>query len=135
MPEEYAVDGTILSYCAKCKAGLDHTIVTMAKDSAEQVQCSACGNTHKFKDPAVAQKVRVPRAKKASARPPGELALWENGIRKATGKEQVYTMGAKYSVGDIILHDTFGKGVVIKLYQSKCDVMFEDKKRLMASAN
>ena len=44
-------------------------------------------------------------------------------------------MGSKYRVGDIVNHDTFGKGVVQKLYTNKCDVLFQDKERLMASAN
>lgn len=135
MPEEYVVNGDIMSYCPQCQSSLNHTIVTMEKDLAEQVECSTCGSTHQFKKPAATQKVRAPRAKKASVRPAGELASWEDGIRKGTGKERVYTMAAKYNVGDVILHDTFGKGVVLKIYHSKCDVIFEDKKRLMASSN
>lgn len=135
MAEPYAVHSNIMSYCTPCKASREHTIVSVVDAVAEQVQCSVCGSTHKFKDPTTAPKARVPRAKKASVRPPGELAFWENGIRQASGKERAYTMAAKYNVGDIVLHDTFGKGIVVKTYQSKCDVMFEDKKRLMASAN
>ena len=44
-------------------------------------------------------------------------------------------MTGKYRVGDIIIHDIFGKGVVQKLYANKCDMLFKDKERLMCSAN
>jgi hypothetical protein len=33
------------------------------------------------------------------------------------------------------MHDRFGKGVVLKLYTNKCDMLFKDRERLMASAN
>ncbi len=44
-------------------------------------------------------------------------------------------MAARYEVGDVVIHDKFGKGVVTKTYQNKCDMLFQDKERLMASAN
>jgi hypothetical protein len=53
----------------------------------------------------------------------------------ATGKEHRYTVTATYHIGDIVLHEQFGKGVVLKLAMKKCTVLFEDKERLMASAN
>ena len=135
MSEEYVVNGHIMAYCPQCQSSLKHTIVTMAKDIAEQVQCTTCDSTHQFKASSEPQKGRRPRAKKADTRPPGELASWEDGLRRGAGKERVYTTAEKYKVGDVILHDTFGKGVVLKTSPSKCAVMFEDKKRLMASSN
>jgi len=53
----------------------------------------------------------------------------------ASGEEHVYTMVATYRIGDIVLHEQFGKGVVLKLATNKCYVLFKDKERLMASAN
>jgi hypothetical protein len=53
----------------------------------------------------------------------------------ATGKEHMYTMTATYRVGDILLHEQFGKGVVLKLAPKKCLVLFQDQERLMVSAN
>jgi hypothetical protein len=44
-------------------------------------------------------------------------------------------MAATYRIGDIVLHEQFGKGVVLKLSTNKCYVLFRDKERLMASAN
>ena len=53
----------------------------------------------------------------------------------ATGQEHQYTMTAQYRIGDIVLHEQFGKGVVLKLAPQKCLVLFQDQERLMASAN
>jgi hypothetical protein len=44
-------------------------------------------------------------------------------------------MAATYRIGDIVLHAHFGKGVVLRLSTRKCTVLFQDKERLMASAN
>jgi hypothetical protein len=44
-------------------------------------------------------------------------------------------MDTKYRVGDIVDHDRFGKGVVLKLLVNKCEVLFQDQERLMASGN
>jgi hypothetical protein len=34
-----------------------------------------------------------------------------------------------------LLHEQFGKGIVLKLAPQKCLVLFQDQERLMASAN
>jgi hypothetical protein len=60
---------------------------------------------------------------------------WEAQMAVATGAEHQYRTTAAYNVGDILLHAQFGKGVVLKLLSKKCSVLFQDKERLMASAN
>jgi hypothetical protein len=86
-----------------------------------------------------APKARSPRAKKGIKKEDsGQLATatrWEASIAAAKGKEYHYTMTATYRIGDILLHEQFGKGVVLKLATKKCYVLFKDKERLMASAN
>ena len=66
---------------------------------------------------------------------PGSFSGLRIGMAAAKGKEHVYSMAAKYRVGDIVLHQTFGKGIVLKLYVNKCDMLFKDRERLMATAN
>ena len=44
-------------------------------------------------------------------------------------------MAAIYRVGEIVNHQTFGKGIVLKLYANKCGMLFKDGERLMASTN
>ena len=135
MPEQYAAGETIASYCAKCKSSLDHTIMTMDDETIAKVQCKICGSMHKFKPAADAKKARLPRAKKRQEVLPSVAALWETSMSEAKGKESRYSMVAKYRVGDIVIHEQFGKGVVLKLRVHKCDVLFQDKERLMVSAN
>jgi hypothetical protein len=134
MQETYSAGENIASYCTKCRLNLDHTVVALVGQTIAKVKCMTCGSTHKFRNPADAPKPRAPRAKKGSTLP-SAASLWEAGMAGARGKEHAYSMVAKYRIGDIVVHDRFGKGVVQKLYENKCDVLFEDRQRLMASAN
>jgi len=90
---------------------------------------------HPFKPPADAPKTRASRAKKGAGTPPSVANLWDARIAAASGEEHVYSRTATYRVGDIVLHEQFGKGVVLKLSTNKCYVLFKDKERLMASSN
>jgi hypothetical protein len=115
------------------------------------VRCTTCGTDSHFTPDAVppaaqtsrvkkatrspAPKARTSRAKKSANGLPSGAPLWEAKIAAATGKEHRYTRQAIYRIGDIVLHEQFGKGIVLKLATKKCYVLFQDKERLMASAN
>ncbi|MFA5073906.1 MAG: hypothetical protein WC539_08455 [Nitrospirota bacterium] len=131
MIEKLMAGEQVVSYCTKCKLNLDHTIVAMDGEIIAKAKCRTCGSTHKFRDPAETRKTRT---RKEGAQKTVEV-LWESCIAEAKGQERTYDMAGKYRVGDIVLHNTFGKGVVRKIYFHKCDVLFRDKERLMASMN
>ena len=133
MLEKRAAGEQIVSACTKCKLALDHTIVAMVGETIAKVKCKTCGSIHKFRDPADAGKPRATRTKDAPAKTSG--ALWDACIAEAAGNERKYDMTAKYQVGDLVLHAIFGMGVVRKLYVNKCDILFQDKERMMASSN
>ncbi|HXY53858.1 MAG TPA: hypothetical protein VEM40_04220 [Nitrospirota bacterium] len=133
MPGKLSAGDNIVSYCTKCRLSLDHTIVAVDGEKISEVKCMTCGSAHKFRSAASVAKTRSPRKKEPTAKT-GEV-LWETCIAEAKGEERTYDMGGKYHVGDIVVHHVFGKGVVRKLYLNKCDVLFKDKERLMASAN
>jgi uncharacterized Zn finger protein len=136
MLEKNTAGQSIDSYCGKCKLSLDHTIMTMDGGVISKVRCKTCGSMHKFRDPLVAQKVRKPKAKKSAAEEAVTAEMiWEAGLADAKGKERAYDMAAKYRVGDVVNHRTFGKGIVVKLYINRCDMLFKDRERLMASTN
>ena len=82
-----------------------------------------------------APKTRPLRMHQGDSAQPAAAARWEAKLAAARGPEQVYSMTATYRIGDIVLHEQFGKGVVLKLSTRKCTVLFQDKERLMASAN
>ena len=135
MLEKYTAGQDIASYCTRCKLNRDHTIMAMDGAEIAKVRCKNCGSTHKFKNPSDAPKVRLPRTKRVNDADATAEIIWEAGMAAAKGKEHVYSMAAKYRVGDIVLHQTFGKGIVLKLYVNKCDMLFKDRERLMATAN
>jgi hypothetical protein len=135
MQERYAAGDTIVSYCTKCKLNLDHTIVAMDGEMVVKVKCRTCGSTHKFRDPADASKARPGKTKQEGGTRVTASDRWETALAESKGKSHPYSMETKYRVGDIVLHDRFGKGVVLKLYTNKCDVLFQDQERLMASGN
>ena len=135
MPEKNSAGKNVESYCGKCKGNLDHTIMTMDGDAIGKVRCKACGGLHKFRNPADPVKVRKPRVKNPAGEEAAAAIIWETGLAAAKGKERDYSMAIKYRVGDIVNHNTFGKGIVLKLYANKCDMLFKDRERLMASTN
>jgi hypothetical protein len=133
MLEKRSAGDNVASYCMKCKLALDHTVVAMEGTAVVKVKCRTCGSSHKFRDPAEVKKPRTPRKKEDSVKT--AETLWEVSLAETKGKERVYDMSGKYRIGDVVLHTTFGKGVVRKLYLNKCDMLFKDKERLMCSAN
>ena len=130
MLEKITAGANIASHCTKCKLALDHTVVAMDGEAIAKVKCKTCGSVHKYKDPTAVKKPRVSKKKEDALE-----TLWETSLAGSRSKERAYDMTGKYRVGDIVLHDTFGKGIVRKIYLNKCDMLFKDKERLMASAN
>jgi arginyl-tRNA--protein-N-Asp/Glu arginylyltransferase len=135
MQENNSAGKSIESYCSKCKQNLDHTIMSMDGDAVSKVRCKTCGSMHKFRGLVDAQKIRKARAKTAAREAETALLTWEAHLAEAKGKERDYDMAAKYRVGDIVNHHSFGKGIVMELFTNKCEMMFKDRERLMASIN
>ena len=136
MLEKKSAGDNIASVCTKCRLTLDHIIVAMDGETIAKVKCRTCGSTHRFRKPGSPlpeKRVRVATKKESSTRT-AEI-LWETCLAEAKGKQRTYEMAGKYRVGDIVEHQVFGKGVVRKIYINKCNVLFRDKERLMASGN
>jgi hypothetical protein len=136
MLEKNSAGKNVDSYCGKCKRSREHTIMTMDEEAIGKVRCQDCGSMHKYSDPLAPQKVRKPRVKKDVEDAATAEAVWAAGLAEAKEKKtRDYSMDSKYRIGDIVNHQTFGKGIVMKLYANKCDMLFKDKERLMASTN
>ena len=135
MLEKKSAGNGIESYCGKCKTKRDHTIMTMNGEEVAKVRCINCGSMHKYRDPAVPPKVRKPRVKTVAEEEAATAILWEAGLAGAKGKERDYDMAAKYRVGDVVNHNKFGKGIVLKVHINNCEMLFKDRERLMASTN
>jgi hypothetical protein len=135
MQEKNTAGKNIESYCTKCGLNLDHTIMAMIGDTIAKVRCKTCGGAHKFRNPAALSNKRTARVQKKAGAEATAAIVWEAGLAEAKGKERDYSSALKYRVGDVVNHHVFGKGIVLKLYANKCDMLFKDKERLMASAN
>ena len=47
-------------------------------------------------------------------------------------KEIPYSIVQNYELDDVIVHKTFGKGFIVKVYLQKIDVLFETGPRILA---
>lgn len=133
MIRKYSAGDNIASHCTKCKLMLDHVIVAMDGEVIAKVKCKTCGSAHKYRSEEDAKRP-VRAGRKAEPHKSAE-AVWELCLAEAKGRERIYDRGEKYRIGDIVDHQVFGRGVVRKLYLNKCDILFKDKERLMASSN
>ena len=124
MQVPFAVGDHIMTQCSQCQLRRDHTIVAMDGARIATVTCRTCGSLATFTPPAAAPKARAARAKQGASIPPSVAPRWEAKMAAATGAEHQYRTTAAYNVGDILLHEQFGKGVVLKLLAQKCSVLF-----------
>lgn len=135
MLEKNSAGRNIESYCTKCRLNLDHTIMATSGEEIARVRCKTCGTSHKFKGLADARKIGKPRAIKRGVEEATAEIIWENSLAEAKGIKRDYDVSVKYCIGDVVNHQTFGKGIVVKLYTNKCSMLFKDKERLMSSTN
>ncbi len=133
MLEKHSAGDNIAAWCTKCKLSLDHAIVAVDGEAIAKVKCKTCGSAHKFRTDGDVKKPRALKKKEDVAKT--VEVLWETCLAEARGKECAYDMAGKFRIGDIVVHNIFGKGVVRKIYLNKVDVLFKDKERLMASGN
>lgn len=135
MEEERSAGQTVVSYCGKCKIDRLHTIMVMDGETMAKVKCSKCEYVHKVRSAPDPGKGRGPRVSSGPVDEAVAQFVWETCLAEAKGTECSYSKTSKSCVGDIVDHQSFGKGVVLKLYPNRCDMVFKDRKRLMVSAN
>jgi hypothetical protein len=134
MVEKNSSGQSIDSYCGKCRLNLDHTIMAMEGGVITRVRCKSCGSSHKFRSPLDVQKARKPKVKNNVGEAATAEIVWAANLAEAKGRERDYSMSSKYRIGDVVNHQTFGKGIVMKLYPNKCEMLFKDRERLMVQA-
>ncbi len=128
----------IVSYCTKCKLDLDHTIVAMKEDKVARVVCRTCNGEHNYRDRSKKKvpaktKSTTPKKKRSTAKDPE--TLWKAALEKTQRAEVPYNMSKAFKIDDIVLHKTFGKGVVLLTAARKMTLIFEDKERMLVSSN
>lgn len=130
----------IESRCRRCNDITGHVIVAMVGGEIYKVECQACRSVHKFHPatPAAPERRRVSapakeRASKASTESSRKLAdeqAWQGALNQHFGDEKNYAMDAAFSVGDLVVHPSFGKGIVQAVQPpNKMTVLFRDGRR------
>jgi len=125
------------SMCTKCKLELGHLIVAMVGDKIAKVKCNTCGSVHNFRE----AKKPVSAVKKTTASKMSKDIVkkvsvsWEDRVSRARGPEIPYEMGRAFKVGDVLIHELFGKGVVLQVLTKKCNAIFSDKERMLVTSN
>ena len=125
------------AYCTKCKLELNHTIVAMKGDKIARVNCLTCNSEHIYKK---SPKKKAPGKKRTSPVKRGSSSKnpevrWEAALAETKGSDIPYNMKRAFKVNDVILHKTFGRGVVLLVSDKRMNLIFKDKERLLASSN
>jgi hypothetical protein len=135
MTERISTGGDIDSYCTKCKLNLEHFVLAIVAGAVVKVKCKTCGSIHKFKGTPATKTKAAGKAGGSSKSFVSTQAQWETAVDAAPGPDLPYDMESSFRAGDLIVHNFFGKGVVLKIYVGKCSVLFRDKERLLATSN
>ena len=137
MNRQPSAGSNVETRCTRCKEVLTHTIVAMIGEKIARVECNTCHGTHNYrpvkpvKEPAAAKtvvwKTPVPRKAKVD---PLEVARaeWEELQPNMNPEKSLpYDMNKPYRVRNLLLHATFGLGVVkLVLQPNKIDVLFQE---------
>ena len=137
MSNELSAGEYVSSYCTKCKLDLGHTIIVMDGEKVLRVKCNTCGSEHIHRDKTKKKTTKARKTSSVKRATPAKSVerRWDEAIAKATGEEIPYNMKAAFKIGNIVLHDIFGKGVVLELNPKKMTIIFKDKERVLVAAN
>jgi hypothetical protein len=135
MTHSIAVGQDVDSWCTRCKLILAHTVESMIGTKITRVHCNTCRSQHTYRPhppgehpassradrPAVQRAARV---SSAAARA-DEYATLLSG--RDTSSARAYATQARFAPDDLIVHPSFGLGVVRLLKdRTKIDVLFRD---------
>lgn len=125
----------LFTMCTRCRMELKHVVVSHNMDGrVGRVKCYTCGSEHKYR----------PEKKKAPARTLEKVARtrakrtdpkrdFQERFEKLREKTPVpYSISGSFSADDVIDHQTFGKGVVIRVSHQKMEVAFPEGPRVLA---
>ena len=133
--------------CTKCREVLNHRIVAMVEGKVVRVECNTCNGVHNYYPPPAAKNAKAPRAAaavkprsttatpRASRKDPVEAEREEWASLHPTfdvEKALSYDMNARFNVKRLILHPSFGLGVVkAVIVPNKMQVLFKDGVKLL----
>jgi hypothetical protein len=134
------VGGDLDSWCTKCRAMTEHTVVANSGGEPVQVLCNTCKSRHKYRPLPPGQSKtksgsrRTVSTKKAKP-PPAEKAWQEASRDKDVANPVPYHPSRTFEEGQVILHGKFGIGVITEVKTGgKIQVVFPDATRVLIHA-
>jgi len=132
------VGGETEAFCTSCKTMREHIIVAMVGTRPAKVECVHCHKQHVFRagPPGDAKSEKKPRtsaarrSKAAEPPPPPSIDLQA----RIAGREPVpYDPNARFAIGDVIRHPSFGVGVVVTTPGAqKMEAAFQSGQKLLS---
>jgi hypothetical protein len=138
-PDKTPVAADLFTYCTKEKTETWHVVRNHdAKGIVERVICKSCGSEHRYKkaeSTLSSSRVVVKRAPSSSPKSTEDAqASWFRGIKKWGDRAPLsFDPAQSFSVGDVVEHAVFGKGVVQTRRENKVDVLFNSGTKTLPS--
>ena len=126
----YKVLDELVYTCTRCKLDLNHRITVMKGSVPAKVLCLTCRSERAYR--AVNPATATPKAKRtrsAAARPKAQIQTdkWRLQLEGSEKTPKPYRMTDGYTMGDIIAHTKFGRGIVTDFPGSgKIAVFFDE---------
>jgi hypothetical protein len=143
-PDKTPVAQEVKTYCTREKTDTFHLVMNHDRlGFVDRVKCKACGSEHKYKRQSVLKKPAAapPRTimvrtaagaltPQAKVEKKGAGALleeeWFQKIKKWGAKPvKEFSVDEHFTVGEVLNHSVFGKGVVQTRRENKVDVLFQ----------
>jgi len=135
MTHKHTVGEDVDCWCTRCKLILAHTVESMIGSRITRVHCKTCRSQHTYRPHAPgehptqsgAARPPAPRATRATPRATHvhDYAALLSG--RDTSTARAYATQDRFAPKELILHPTFGLGVVMMLKdRTKIDVLFRD---------
>jgi hypothetical protein len=124
----------VVAWCTRCKLLLVHVIETMTAEKIGRVHCKTCGGQHAYRKNPPGK--RTSSGATAIRRPEvasGSATTYEALLRGRTVANALpYSQSARFKVGDLISHPSFGVGAITGARDSfKIEVVFADRPRML----
>jgi len=131
-PNAIRTGGDIDAWCTKCDMNLTHTILAMVGTRVAKVKCNTCGADHSYRGEQAPLKGGA-KAAKAAPKPKATPTWGERLKGRTLGAARKYSATDHFQVDDVIIHATFGLGLVIANRSNKIDVVFQSFEKTLVN--
>lgn len=125
----------LVTRCTRCKIETMHVVVVHNQEGiVDRVKCKTCGSEHKYRpDKKTAPAKTSVNKKRRVTKKEDYVKEFERLAERFREKESVpYSMSGSYKTDDVIVHKTFGIGIVKSVSFQKMEVLFSEGPRILA---